>query len=193
MNLVQRVQGILMAPVKEWGTIKTEKTPVQKLFLGYAVPLAAIPYVAMFLAWGVFSGWAMGRALGIAIVSYILSLALTYGVGFVINALAPNFGSKQNLENAMALAVYSMTPMWVAGILNIIPVWFFYSYLVPLISLYGLYILYQGFSSPMMDTPKDKQMAYFLITLVVVVVAYFLVRVIAWSIFVPRIARFYIP
>jgi hypothetical protein len=194
MNIVTRVQGILVSPTKEWTTIKSEKTSVQNLFLGYAVILAAIPFVAMFIGWGLFTrGWGFGRGLGFALVQYILQLGMVFGTGFVINALAPNFGSKQSQENAMALAVYSMTPSWVAGILFLIPVWFIYGWLVPLASLYGLYILYLGFSSPMMDTPKDKQLTYFLIALAVVVVAFFLIRVIAWQIFVPRISVYNIP
>ncbi len=183
MNLVQRVQNILIKPSQEWPVIKTEKTSVQNLFLGYAVPLAAIPAVCQFIGWGVFSRWIAGRVLGFVIVSYILTLAVTFGVGFVINALGPNFGSKQSLEHAMALAVYSMTPAWVGGILYLIPAWFIYAWVMWLFGLYGLYLLYLGFAAPMMDTPKDKQLTYFIITLVVVGVAMWLVRTIAWAIF----------
>jgi hypothetical protein len=51
MNIVSRVQGILLSPAKEWTTIKTEKTSVQNLFLGYAVILAAIPAICQFIGW----------------------------------------------------------------------------------------------------------------------------------------------
>ena len=183
MNLIQRAQNILIKPSQEWPVIKTEKTSVQKLFLGYAVPLAAIPAVCQFIGWAVFSRWATGRMLGYAIVSYILTLAMTFGVGFVINALAPNFGSKQNLENAMALAVYSMTPMWVGGLLLLIPAYFIYAWIIWLFGLYGLYILYLGFGAPLMDTPKDKQLTYFIVSLIVLAVGITLVRVISQAIF----------
>jgi hypothetical protein len=39
-------------------------------------------------------------------------------------------------------------------------------------SLYGLYILYLGFDTPMMETPKDKIPAYMVLSIVVVVVLY---------------------
>ncbi|MBM3297189.1 MAG: YIP1 family protein [Candidatus Aminicenantes bacterium] len=194
MNLIQRAQGILTAPAKEWATIKTEKTPVQTLFLSYAVPLAAITAVAQFIGLGLFSRWwGVGRGLGYAVLYYVLGLAMVFGVGFVINALAPNFGSKQSLENAMALAVYSMTPSWVVGALYLIPAWYIMVWLVWLASLYGLYILYLGFTAPLMDTPKDKQLSYFIISLIVAIVGIALIQVIVRSIFIPRIARFVIP
>jgi hypothetical protein len=178
------VQNILIKPSQEWPVIKTEKTSVQQLFLGYAVILAAIPAVCQFIGMGVFSRWwGPGRMLGFVIVSYILTLAVTFGVGFVINALGPNFGSKQSLEHAMALAVYSMTPMWVAGILNLIPAYFIYAWVPWLFLLYGLYLLYLGFAAPMLDTPKDKQLTFFIITLIVIGVGMTLVRVIAEAIF----------
>jgi hypothetical protein len=183
MNLIQRAQNILIKPSQEWPVIKTEKTSVQQLFLGYAVPLAAIPAICQFIGWAVFSRWATGRMLGYAIVSYILTLAMVFGVGFVINALAANFGSKQSLEHAMALAVYSMTPMWVGGLLLLIPAYFIYAWVMWLFGLYGLYILYLGFAAPVMDTPKDKQLTYFIVSLIVLGVGITLVRVIAQAIF----------
>ena len=194
MNLIQRAQGLLTAPAKEWATIKNEKTPVQTLFLSYAGPLAAITAIAQFVGLGLFSRWwGVGRGLGYAILYYVLGLAMVFGVGFVINALAPNFGSKQSLENAMALSVYSMTPAWIAGVLLLIPAWYVMTWLVWLASLYGLYILYLGFCAPMMDTPKDKQLSYFVISLIVAIVGLALIQVIVRSIFIPRIARFVIP
>ena len=183
MNLVQRVQGILISPAKEWGAIKPEKTPIQKLILGYAVPLALIPAISLFLGKGLFSHWyGIGRGLGFAIVFTILNLALVFGIGFVINALAPNFGSKQSQENGMALAVYSMTPFWLAGILFLILGGFFF-WLIWIVSLYGYYILYLGFAAPMMDTPKDKQLTYFIISAIAINIGIWLVWVITNAIF----------
>ncbi len=175
MDLVQRVQAIILKPKDEWVKIKGESTPVAGLFTSYAVVLAAIPPAAQLLGRLLFPEhipfrsvvlWGVGRALEYAIVSYIFALVSTYVFGFIINALAPNFSSPQNLPNAMKLAVYSMTPAWIAGILNIIPG---LSILVTLASLYGLYILYMGFDSPMMETPKDKVLGYLVVSIVVVI------------------------
>jgi len=188
MDLVARVKGILLTPKEEWGKIKPESTPVAKLFMGYAVILAAIPAAAHFVGNALIGrripllGWfrlPMGSALLYAILTFVLTLVSAYALGLIINALAPSFGSKPNPENAMKLAVYSMTPGWIAGIFYILPV---IGVLAALASLYGLYILYLGFAHPMMDTPKDKVMGYFIVSIVVSLVLYFVVGLIAGAI-----------
>ncbi len=176
MDLVSRVQAICLKPKEEWVKIKEEPTPIPQLFMSYAVVLAAIPAVFQFIGYGLvgvripFYGMfrlGIGSALGRAILAYVFSLATVYVFGFVINALAPTFQSKQNPENAMKLAVYCMTPMWVAGVLYLIPA---LGILALLAGLYGLYILYLGFANPLMDTPQDKVMPYFIVSLIVVIV-----------------------
>lgn len=176
MDLVSRVQAICLKPKEEWVKIKEEQTPIPQLFMSYAVVLAAIPAAAQFIGYGLvgfqvpFYGMfrlGIGSSLARAILAYIFSLVSVYFFGFVINALAPTFQSKQNPENAMKLAVYCMTPMWVAGVLYLIPV---LGVLALLAGLYGLYILYLGFATPLMDTPKEKVMGYFVVSLVVVIV-----------------------
>ena len=189
MDLVARAQAILLKPKEEWVKIKGESTPIAKLFTSYAVLLAAIPAIAQFIGNGLvgkripFVGWIrfpIGSALFQAILYYVFTLVSVYVFGIVINALAPSFGSKQSLENAMKLAVYSMTPMWIGGIFYIIP---FLGFLAILASLYGLYILYLGFDNPLMDTPKEKVVGYLLVSIVVVVVLSLVVSLVLGAIF----------
>lgn len=191
MNLVPRVQAILLKPKEEWVKIKDEQVTIPQLFVPYAVILAAIPAVAQFLGWALVGGFRipfaggnwMARALLYAIFSYIFSLVVVYALGVIINALAPNFSSAQNLPQAMKLAVYSMTPAWIMGVFNIIPA------LGPLSilgSLYGLYLLYLGFGTPLMGTPKEKVTGYFVFSLVVAVVLMFVAGVILGTIFAIR-------
>jgi len=179
-----------MKPKDEWGVIKDEATTVPQLFTQYAVILAAIPAVAMFIGWALlgfripFSGasWT-GRALLFAIFSYIFGLVSIYVFGFVINALAPNFGSTQSLPMAMKLAVYSMTPAWIAGIFHIIPA---LGVLAVLGSIYGIYVLYLGFNQPLMGTPKEKVTGYLIVSVVVMIVLMVVVQVILTAVFAMR-------
>ena len=189
MDLVSRVQAILLKPKEEWVKIKEEQTPVPQLFKTYVLILAAIPAVFQFIGYGLvgirhpFYGMFrldLGSSLVRAVLAYVFSLVSVYFFGFVINALAPSFQSKLNPENAMKLAVYCMTPMWVAGVLYLIPV---LSILALLAGLYGLYILYLGFDTPLMDTPKEKVMAYFVVSIVVVIVLTVIVSVVLGAIF----------
>jgi hypothetical protein len=178
MDIVQRVQSLLLKPKEEWVKIKAEPTTVAELFTSYVMLLAAIPSGFQFLGnvlvgkrlplVGVFR-WPIGRALVYAVVSYVLALAAVYLFALIINELAPSFSSAKNMTSALKLAAYSMTPGWVAGVLYIIPgLWA----LGVVASLYGLYLLYLGFDTPMMETPKVKIPAYMALSIVVVVVLY---------------------
>ncbi len=189
MDLITRAQAILLKPKEEWVKIKGESTPIAQLFTSYAVFLAAIPAIARFIGNGLvgrripFVGWArfpIGSALFEAILYYVFTLVIIYVFGIVINALAPSFGSKQSMENAMKLAVYSMTPMLIGGIFYIFPGLAFLAWVA---SLYGLYLLYLGFDNPLMDTPKDKVVGYLLVSIVVIIVLSMVVFLILGAIF----------
>jgi Yip1 domain len=190
MNIFARVQAILLKPKEEWVKIKDEPTTIKQLFVPYVLILAAIPAVATFLGTLLFVGFRIPggggtwvtRAFLYAIFSYILSLVIVYAFGFIINALAPNFGSTQNPIMAMKLAVYSMTPVWIAGIFNLIPA----LGILSIVGLYGLYILYLGFSTPLMGTPKEKVVGYVVVSIVVVLVLMAVVGVILGAIFAFR-------
>jgi len=189
MDLVSRVESILLKPKEEWVKIKEESATVAQLFTSYAMILAAIPAIAQFIGLGLvgrripFVGWyryGLGRGLAYAVFFYIFTLISVYVLGIIINALAPTFSSKQNMTNAMKAAVYSMTPAWVAGVLYIVP---FLGILVILASIYGLYLMYLAFATPLMETPKDKVVGYFIVTIVVAIVLMFVISLILGAIF----------
>jgi hypothetical protein len=184
MDLVQRAQAVLLKPKEEWLKIKGESTAIPQLFTSYAMILAAIPPAAQFIGRLLFRSeipfrhvvvWSFGRAFSNAVLSYVFSLAIVYLFALIIDALAPNFSSTRNLTNAMKLAVYSMTPVWLAGIFYIIPG---LGILVLLAGLYGLFLLYEGFETPLMDTPKDRVLGFLVISIIVIVALLIVVRLI---------------
>jgi len=189
MELIPRIQGIVIKPKEEWEKIKKQPLSISDLFTKYVLILVAIPAVAQFIGRGIigysvpFVGWVrsgIGRALLHGIFYYVLTVALVYLLGMIINVLAPSFNSKQNQEKAMNLAAFSMTPAWIAGILYIIPP---LSVLVLLASLYSIYIFYLGFSSSIMETPKEKVVGYFAVTIIVSIVLFGLISLILGAIF----------
>jgi hypothetical protein len=189
MNLKARIQGILLRPKEEWLKIKEEKITLSEFFTSYVLILAAIPPVAQFIGYGLvgfkvpFLGWhrlGIGTALFRSVLAYVFSLVAVFVLGMVINALAPSFSSTQNLDNAIKLAVYSMTPAWIAGALHIL---YFLSPLVILGSLYGIYILYLGLVTPLMDTPKDKVAGYLIVSFVIAIVLMAVLGIILNTIF----------
>jgi len=175
MEIIDRVKNVLVSPKTEWQAIEAENTPHAKVFTSYVVLLALIPAVASFIGYGLIGHTVLGIKIGSfgwglrqAIMQYVLMLGGTYVTAFVIDALAENFGAKKDLNRAFSLVAYSYTPMFVAGVLYIIPS---LAGLASLAGLYGLYLLYIGLQ-PMMKVPAEKQTTYFVVSLIVLVVVW---------------------
>lgn len=181
MNLVERAKNILLTPKTEWETVAAEEPNIQQILLGYVLPLALIPTIATIIGWGVigmfgFTSFTYGIAMGLVqIINAFLSVLIA---GFVIDALAPSFGSQKNMGRAVQLVAYSMTPIWVAGILNILPT---IGWLAVLIGLYGLFLMYLGLA-PLMKTPEDKKVGYLVVSIIILIVVYFVIAAILTTI-----------
>jgi hypothetical protein len=161
-----------LTPKTEWTAIAAEEPNVGQIISGYVIPLALIPAIAAMLGYGLIGrGMASSFTMGIAmaIIGFVVALGGVYLTAYVIDMLAPNFGSQKNFGRAMQLVAYSYTPAWVAGILNIIPV---LGVLVLVASIYGLYLMYLGFPHTM-KTPDEKVVVYMVVSIVVLIVVYF--------------------
>jgi len=177
MNLVERAKNIILTPKMEWEAVANEEPNIQQILLSYVLPLALIPTIASIIGWGLvgifgFTSFTYGIAMGLVqLITALLSVVL---VGFVVDALAPSFGSQKNLGRAIQLVAYSMTPIWIAGILNILPT---LSWLAGLIGLYGLFLMYLGLS-PLMKTAEDKKIGYIVVSIIILIVIYFVLMAI---------------
>ena len=186
MNLVDRVKNLLLSPAKEWEVIKGETWTTADLFTKYAIILAAIPALAGFLGYTFFGlsyGFGtiklgFGTSLTWAILTYILSLVGVFVLGFIIDALAPSFGSTKDLVASLKVAVFSSTAGWVAGILNIFPA---LSILVVIASIYGLVLLYMGLER-VKSVPKEKMVGYFVVVLIAAILVYVVIGAIVGGI-----------
>jgi hypothetical protein len=179
MNLQERVTRILKQPKLEWPVIEAEPTDIATLFKSYVLPLAAIPAIAMFIGYVVFGLPFLGRlgvgvALRAAVFQYCGSLIGVVVAGFVVSKLAPTFASRDDLTQAMKLVAYSYTPVWIAGVLYLIPA---LSVLVILAALYSIYVFYLGVPVTM-KTPAEKVIPYMVVSVVVLIVVYLVVGMI---------------
>ena len=130
MRLLDRVKYILLTPKTEWATIKSEQTTPVKLLLDYVAILALIPAVATIIGRSLIGmpvrpmgtiPVPIGFSIGAGVFRYLSAFAIAYGVAFLANELAPSFGGQKNLNMALKVVVYSLTPMWIVGIFEIIP------------------------------------------------------------------------
>ena len=171
MNLVDRAKNIILKPKDEWTLIDQEDTSVFMLYVSYLFPLALITSFAAFLGWGIFgSGFICPVfSLGVkwAIITFISIIAGTIASTIIINELALNFGSTKDLRKVSQLVIYAFTPMLLAGIFQAIPA----LSILSIVGLYSLYLLYVGLK-PMMKTPEDKQMLYYIVSILVSIAVY---------------------
>ena len=175
MALQQRVIGILTRPADEWRVIQSEPATVEGLVRNYAAPLAAIPAICRFIGFSLlgfsvpfFGAVRIGivRSFVGAVVSWVLVLVGAWIAAIVIEKLAPTFKSQGSTAQALKLVVCSMTPVWVAGVLNLVP-WL--SVLTVIAALYSVYLFYLGLPI-IMGTPSDKVIPYMLVSAFVIIV-----------------------
>ena len=163
-SLVERVKRILLEPNQEWDKIDAEPMTVGGIFKNWVFPLAAIPALATLIGMLVFGISILGvtyrppigTVLANAVVAYVFTTSGVFLYGLLIDALAPTFNGTQNRVQAQKVSAYSATPVFVAGILGIIPQ---LSILALLGSLYGLYLIYLGLPK-LMKVPEDKTVPY---------------------------------
>lgn len=181
-GLVDRAKNILLKPQTEWDKIAGEPVDVQKLYIGYVLPLAILAGVCGFIGASLIGGSFMGVAyktplvagLVTALLQICLAVASVYVVALIINALAPNFGSQQDVGQAHKLAAYGSTANLVGGVLAILPA------LAPLgiiAGIYSLVLIYIGLPR-LMKTPEDKRIIYLLAILGVWIVVAIVIGVV---------------
>ena len=57
----------------------------------------------------------------VAILGYAITLAVTFVLALIVDALAPTFGGEKNFIQSLKLVAYSYTAAWVAGIFQLLP------------------------------------------------------------------------
>jgi hypothetical protein len=171
-GLVDRVKNMLLTPKAEWERIAAETPDTNKLFVGYALPLLALGAICGLIGATVIGMPFLGRlpiawALTNAIFSVVVGLVSLFVSAVIANALAPSFGSRQDMGRAQQLVIYGATASMVAAVVTIFPP---LGILAILGGLYSIVLMYFGLPY-VMNTPADKQVVY----LVVLIIAYVVV------------------
>ena len=94
-------------------------------------------------------------------VGYALGLAGVFIGGWVVNLLAPVFNSKPDLNSAMKVIIYSLTPVRLVWVFSLVPG----LGILAILGLYGIYLLALGLPV-VMETPPNKVVLYTIAILV---------------------------
>ncbi|MBN2495786.1 MAG: YIP1 family protein [Deltaproteobacteria bacterium] len=154
--LFQRVYSLLASPARTWHTIEREPDPGRLMITRYVLLLAIVPALCSFLG-----GWIAGGRFWFSLVLSAIRLAIFVGsvylLGLAVNAMAPSFGARRDKDNAFKTAAYASTPLWVAGVLTIVPI------LTALAALLGFGLAVYHFQIGcrfVMETPERKAWAF---------------------------------
>lgn len=154
-----RAWGLLREPKKEWEQIRAEQTTIPNLLIGYVAPLAAIPVVADLIGSMVFQPERIVSVSGSivsAVVTWVLSIAMVFLLGLLINSIADQFDADRNDLAAQKIAAFSITPAFLSGLFSLWPplAW------VSLIALAAMvYVMYRGLPI-LMKAPEERALSY---------------------------------
>lgn len=190
MNLIERVKNMIVSPKTEWTAVEGESDTLSGVITKYVIPLAAVGAICTFIGYafigidyGFFRMRGMEWGIKMAVISLVSSIVGVIITAFVVDALAPSFGSEKNINKSAQLVAYGFTPAFVGALLTIFPA---IAMIGSLFGLYGIYLMYLGLG-PLKKTPEDKKVIYLVITIVVLIVVYMVIGLILGSVLGTRI------
>jgi Yip1 domain len=177
----RRAWAILARPETEWAAIAGEPPTYSLLFLRYVAILALIPALSRFAGASLVGRYApIMPSLAGALIIYLSGFVSIYVVGLAIDVLAPRFAARKDFANAQTLAVYTATPVYLAGIFLVVPGLSF----LALFGLYAIYLLWSGLPI-LMRAPAKRTLAYTMAVSLVALIAVAVLSLIAAPFFNP--------
>jgi Yip1-like protein len=180
-TLVSRAREVLFEPRATFKEVDTEFTKPGAIWGRYVLPLALIGPLAGAVGRFIFgkrvAGMSLPESLSLsgavtwAVIALALTLVALFALTQVISLLAPGFGGQKNDVQALKVAAYSSTPVWLAGVFNIHGRFLI---LTIIVSLYGLFLLYVGLPT-LMKVPQDRAMGYTAVVIIASIVIFLLV------------------
>ena len=178
---VSRVRGVLFEPRATFKEVDSEFTKPGDIWGRYVLPLALIGPLAGAIGRFLFGKRIAGTSLPESVtitgagiwfgISLVLQLGAVFALTQIISLLAPGFGGQKNDVQALKVAAYASTPMWVAGIFNLHGRFLMVGVIV---SMYSLFLLYVGLPT-LMKVPQDRSMGYTAVVIIAAIVIFLLV------------------
>lgn len=156
-GLSGRVRGLLLNPRSEWQQVALERTTAAQLLTGYMMPLAGIAVLAALLRFWMATRVSASGALLMIALTFTFEVAGVCVVALIINSLASFFRGERSQGQALKVATYAFTPLWLSCVLIPFP-----SVSLPaqfLGGVYYTYLLYLGLRV-LMKSPPDRALGY---------------------------------
>ncbi len=189
--ILNHLWGLYAHPKQEWKTIERSHEGFSSSLIHIMI-IALIPAICGYFAtahigWSIGAGdpirLTQGSALKIALAMYVALIGGVFALAYLANWMARTFGAQPNFSQALELAAYTATPLFMVGFAALYPeLWFLM--LAGLAGLsYSVYLLYSGVPI-LMNIPEERGFIYAssLVTCgLVLLVAIMASSVILWS------------
>jgi len=129
--LLRRALRLVHSPTREWAAIAAEASSAAHALFRYVLPLSAVPAVAWTLGLAVF-GADLGfrgevarpspeQILGAGIATFTGSVLSVFALAAAFFLVAPLYDAPREWGRAFKVAAYGTTPVWLAGVLLVMP------------------------------------------------------------------------
>ena len=165
--ILNHLMGLYTHPKEEWHTIEKNHEAV-KSSLSHVLLIALIPAICTYFA-STAIGWNLGvsdplfltsnSALMMSISMYFGLIAGVFALAYLAFWMAKTFDAEPSFTQALELAAYTATPLFMVGLAALYPsIWFMM--VVGLAGLsYSVYLLYTGVPI-IMNIPEEKGFIY---------------------------------
>ena len=160
--------GILLEPVKTWEKIATLPDHEIKKLLLFPIVMALIPAIAFYFGTTHY-GW---RILGddvtrltaesgfpLAVLFYIGLMGAVIFIGLMIHWMSSTYAASSFPIKGVVLMGYACTPVFLAGVFAVYPIWWFDVLLATAACGYAIRLLYLGVP-PVMKVPEERGFLY---------------------------------
>jgi len=161
---LQNMFGLLYHPKKQWNAIKRVNYSLGHIYLTHLLFLAAIPPFALLVGTTQF-GWSIiGKeyytlsfesALPLAIAFYVALLAGMFFMAYTTYWMEKTFGASASLERCLLFTAFTSTPLFLSGLIGLIPILWLDVFVVLAAVGYTVYLLYVGVPQ-FMDIPEER-------------------------------------
>ena len=184
--------GLFSVPQHEWEVIRDERSNILQFALLRLGVFAAIPAVSFFfgitqLGWSLsgteYSQVAIVDASYMSVAFYFAIIISSIFMGYCTYLMEKSFGTEASFERCLLFVTYTATPMYVAGLVGIVPIVWLCMIVLMIAVSYSVYLLYIGIPI-FMDIPEGKG---FIVSTSVIsaglctLVGFIVITVIIWS------------
>jgi hypothetical protein len=179
-DLIARVKAVVLEPERALKRASSQPGDLKSVLVPYVAVLAAIGPVCEFVALGIVGRYTpaqriFGRTIeggfvraplgtfAASIVQYCVAVGFWWLLAFVLSSLATSFGGRKDLGSGYKAAAFALTPVWLAGALDLLePIPYLSSlrWLGATVAIvYGGYLLVMAVP-PLFGTPDDKKLLH---------------------------------